>query len=76
MSKFSDLKKNKKKIDYFIDGVEEYQNQASSKEKEKTERLNVEIPKSLHKAIKIQAAQHEIKIKDVVIKAINDHLKK
>ncbi|WP_150464729.1 hypothetical protein [Francisella sp. XLW-1] len=74
MSKFSDIKK--KKIDNFIDESNNYQNKAIVDIKEPTERLNVEIPKSMHKAIKLKSVEEDRKIRDIVIEAINDHLNK
>lgn len=77
MGKFSDLKPSKKSIESFIDDAESYQNRNSTEQqKEPVERLNVEIPKSLHKTVKIKAAADEVKIRDIVINALNDYLKK
>jgi predicted HicB family RNase H-like nuclease len=77
MGKFSDLKPSKKSIESFIDDAENYQNRNSiEQQKEPVERLNVEIPKSLHKTVKIKAAADEVKIRDIVINALNEYLKK
>ena len=76
MGKFDDIKAKKKGIDKFIDDVDQYQNLADKNNKEPLERLNVEIPKALHKAIKIRAVTDDIKIKELVIKSLNDYLSK
>lgn len=82
MSKFGDLKKRKQttSVDDFIDGADQYQNAASiaakMEKKEPEERLNAEIPKSLHKLLKIRAAEEGAKMKEVVIKALCEYLEK
>ena len=73
MSKFGDIKKEK--IDSFIDKTEDYQNRSNSiPKKEKTERLNVEIPKSMHKSIKMRSVEEDRKIRHIVIDALNNYL--
>jgi len=73
MSKFGDIKKEK--IDSFIDKTEDYQNRSNSiLKKEKTERLNVEIPKSMHKSIKMRSVEEDRKIRHIVIDALNNYL--
>jgi predicted HicB family RNase H-like nuclease len=73
MSKFGDIKK--KKIDNFIDKTEDYQNKYNSiPQKETTERLNVEIPKSMHKSIKMRSVEEDRKIRHIVIDALNNYL--
>ncbi len=75
MGRFNDIKKKKTEVDKFIDGAEKYHDKSSGNEQESQERLNVEIPKALHKAIKMKALKDDTKMKDIVIKALNDHLK-
>ena len=72
MSKFSDIKK--KKVDSFIDKTDDYQNKSTVVKKEPTERLNVEIPKSMHKSIKMRSIEEDRKIRYIVIDAINNYL--
>ena len=76
-NKFSDIKSRKKSsISDFIDGADQYQNKATPKkqENEPIERLNVEVPQSMHKQLKLKSVEQGITIKEIVIKAINDHL--
>lgn len=44
--------------------------------KEETTRLNAVVPVSLHKAVKIQAANEGRSITDLLIEALNDYLSK
>jgi predicted HicB family RNase H-like nuclease len=44
--------------------------------KEETTRLNAVVPVSLHKAVKVQAANEERSITDLLIEALNDYLSK
>lgn len=78
--KFGDITPKRKQasnsVDAFIDGADNYQNQAPTNSKEPTERLNVEVPRSMHKAIKIKAVHEDCHIKDIVINAINEYLNK
>lgn len=76
MSKFSDLKPKKKEVESFIDGVDKYHNNKNEPEIKLLERLNVEVPIELHKAIKIKAANEGIKIRQIVISALQDYLVK
>jgi len=41
---------------------------------EPSKRLNTEIPARLHKEVKTRAAQEDISITDIVIKALNEYL--
>lgn len=85
-NKFGDIASRKKSnISDFIDGADQYQNKSTPKQqkkesnkdnakKEPMERLNVEVPKSLHKQLKLKAVEQGTTIKEIVINAINDHL--
>jgi predicted HicB family RNase H-like nuclease len=44
--------------------------------KEETTRLNAVVSVSLHKAVKVQAANEERSITDLLIEALNDYLSK
>jgi len=44
--------------------------------KEKSVRLNANLPESLYKALKVKAAQEDQKINDLVIKWVNEYLSK
>ena len=44
--------------------------------KEETERLNIELPASLKRDLKIQAARDGVKLKDLTIRLINEYLSK
>lgn len=44
--------------------------------REETTRLNAVVPVSLHKAVKVQAANEERSITDLLIEALNDYLSK
>lgn len=69
-------KKKADSVDSFIDGADTYQNRASIEEKEAEERLNVLVPKALHKSIKLKATQEETSMKELTIKALNEYLNK
>ena len=43
---------------------------------EDTTRLNAEIPNSLHRRVKIQAASQDSSMKDVVVQALEEYLSK
>lgn len=44
--------------------------------KEKTTRLNANIPSSVYRALKIKAAENDQKINELVVKWINEYLSK
>lgn len=44
--------------------------------KEETTRLNAVVPVSLHRAVKVQAANEGRSITDLLIEALNDYLNK
>ena len=75
MSKFSDLKpKQKDSIDTFVDGAEKYHNQGNKGQK--LERLNIEIPKDMHKEIKMKALSKDMTMKKFVLNAIDEYMSK
>ena len=56
-----------------IAAVQEVDNETSSKVK--LQRFNVDIPESLHSAIKIQAIKEGIKLNTLAIKVFEEYLK-
>lgn len=78
MSKFDDIQKNKKDVVKFIDGVKINKEFDMTYEfaHGKLERLNVEIPKELHKAIKMQSLIEERTMKELVAEAVYNYLNK
>ncbi len=78
MAKFDDIDTTKKKADKFINSVKIKENFDINHEfaHGKLERLNVEIPGDLHKAIKMQSLLEDRTMKEVVAEAVYDYLKK
>lgn len=37
--------------------------------------LNIKIPNSLHRMLRMKAADQDVSLKEIVIKALNEHLK-
>ncbi len=46
-----------------------------SKEVKDERILNIKIPNSLHRMLRMKAADQDVSLKSIVIKALNEHLK-
>lgn len=79
----SGLTKRERKpaVEDFINGAEEYSNRSATKTKdeqpkEPLKRLNIEIPESLHKEIKLRSVEEGRDMRSFVLDALNAYLKK
>lgn len=53
---------------------EEAQQQVERAAEEDTKRLNANVPESLHKAVRMEAARRGIEMKQVMIEALTEYL--
>lgn len=53
---------------------DEAQKQAEKAAQEDTKRLNANVPESLHRAVRMEAARRGVDMKTVMVEALTEHL--
>jgi predicted HicB family RNase H-like nuclease len=54
--------------------TEQAQEQAEKAAQEPTKRLNANVPESLHRAVRMEAARRGVDMKDVMVEALTEYL--
>jgi predicted HicB family RNase H-like nuclease len=54
--------------------TEQAQEQAKKAAQEPTKRLNANVPESLHRAVRMEAARRGVDMKDVMVEALAEYL--